>query len=236
MRSGANQQRWSLPRSARPRAAAVARFVRDVPAGQRGTSLIELMIGLAVLSIVMSVALPGLSSLVGRFYTRSAAEDLLYATDLARSRARAQRIAFSVSVGTLGVDGEGLHIQARRGATTACASANATNGALVYESDWSSNNARNNPTVVVLARAPAELSTGGMFLCFKPDGRLVRSDTELTFAPPTAGMLAGDVFFTLARVQGTTPIGDRLQLQVAYNGSARITFGHDLTKLQGVGP
>jgi prepilin-type N-terminal cleavage/methylation domain-containing protein len=202
---------------------------------QRGTTLMELMMGLVILSILMAVASPGLGALVGRFYTRSAADDLMYAADLARSRARANRRAYALQVGALGVDGELLVITVRRGAGTTCESAGpgAGKGEVVFTADYGKDNATNNPDVAILRRAPAELASPDVFLCFKPDGRVVRSDTELPFTGPTVDYLAGDVFYELTRVAGTTPVGDRLQVQIGYNGSIRLVYGRDLAKLQG---
>jgi Tfp pilus assembly protein FimT len=202
--------------------------------GERGTSLMELMMGLVILSILITMATPGLASLIGRFYTRSAAEDLMYAADLARSRARANRRAYALQVGGLGVDGELYKVVVRRGAGISCDSANATNGEVVYTADYSKANAAGNPTVAILRRAPAELLSSNHFLCFRADGRVVRSDTGLPYRGPAVGYLAGDAYFELSRVFGTTPVGDRLQVQIGYNGSVRLTYGNDLSQLQGV--
>ncbi len=202
---------------------------------QRGSTLLELMIGLVILSILMGVALPGLGTLIGRFYGRSAAEDLLYAADLARSRARAQRVAYTVSAGSNGIDGELLKIVVRKGQGTACSSADPANGEILYTADYSKNNPTNNPEIAIMRRAPNDLLKSGAMLCFKPDGRVVRADNELPFSPPTADFLAGDAYFELSRVQGTTAIGDLWQVQISYNGSSRLTFGHDLAKLKGGG-
>ena len=208
---------------------------RRPDASNRGSTLLELMIGLVILSILMGIALPGLGALIGRFYGRSAAEDLLYAADLARSRARAQRVAYTVSAGNNGIDGELLNIVVRRGQGTACSSADATNGEVLYTAAYTKNNATNNPEIAIMRRAPNELLKAGALLCFKPDGRVVRADTEQPFSPPASGYLAGDAWFELSRVQGTTAIGDLWQVKIGYNGSSRLTFGHDLAKLKGGG-
>ncbi|MCB9740898.1 MAG: hypothetical protein H6747_16650 [Deltaproteobacteria bacterium] len=202
---------------------------------QRGTTLMELMMGLMILTILTSVALPGLGALVGRFYTRSAADDVMYAADLARSRARSNRRAYGLQVGGLGVDGELLKVTVRRGSGTSCdsAGAGAGKGEVVFTADYAKDNAAGNPYVAIIKRAPAEVSSPTVFLCFKPDGRVVRSDTELAFSGPTDAYLAGDVYYELSRVAGTTPVGDRLQVQIGYNGSIRLVHGRDLTKLQG---
>ena len=128
-----------------------------------------------------------------------------------------------------------MKIEVRRGQGTACSSADSTNGEVLYTADYSKDNPTGNPLVAIMRRAPNDLLKAGAMICFKPDGRVVRADNELPFSPPTAGYLAGDVYFELSRVQGTTAVGDLWQVQISYNGSSRLTFGHDLAKLKGGG-
>ena len=199
--------------------------------GQRGTTLLELMIGLIVLTILTGIATPGISALVRRQNLRNAAEDVIYAANTARSRARTNRRAYGVSIGKTGMGGEPLTITVRRGSGTDCGSL--TDGTVEYLKEYTPSNNDGLAPVVVTARAPSELRSGKMFLCFKPDGRVVRGDTEQPFRPAVAGWFAGDVYFELQRVDGSTRIGPKLQVKVGYNGSTRITYGLNLGALQG---
>ena len=59
----------------------------------RGLSLIELMVGLMILVLLTGIALPSMSTLWRRYNLRTAAEELVYAAELCRGRARANRRA-----------------------------------------------------------------------------------------------------------------------------------------------
>lgn len=199
---------------------------------ERGTTLLELMIGLMILALLTTLATPGIASLVRRQNLRSAAEDVLYAAGLARSRARASRRAYGLQVGKLGNKGEFLTITVRRGASGACSSL--AGGTVEYTVEYTDKNTAGRPEVAIMARAPSELSSNTVFPCFKPDGRMVRSDTGLPFRAPAKGWFAGDVYYELRRVDNKIPMGTALQVQLGYSGTSRLTYGVDISKLQGV--
>ena len=199
---------------------------------QAGTTLLELMIGLLILSLLAAIATPGIAALVQRQNLRSAAEDVLYAAGLARSRARASRRVYGLQVGKVGSANERLTITVRRGTSSKCSSI--SSGTVEYTTEYTDKNTAGLPEVAIVTRAPSELSSNTVFPCFKPDGRMVRSDTGLPFRAPAKGWFAGDVFYELRRMNGTTAVGTALQVQLGYSGTARLTYGLDLSKLQGV--
>lgn len=209
--------------------------IRPALRASRGSTLIELMIGLTIIAVLAAIALPGISSLVRRQNLRNAADDVVFAAEKARSRARASRKAHGLWVGKGAGTPEGLSLVIYRGTTARCA--DVLTGQKVLEIDHGPKNALGNPWVQIVGKAPAEAGTPGLFLCFTPDGRVVRSDTSMPFSPPKAGgIAAGNVYFALQRVDsGYDTIGDVLQVQVTYNGTARITTGLPLSQLQGGG-
>jgi len=196
-------------------------------------SLIELMVGLMILTIVTSIALPALSSLTRRQNLRSAADDLVHAAEMARSNSRSQRRAYGLIVGAGGGAEDPLRVQVWRAKGTACSSI--LQGQKVHGFDHGINNPLGNPFVKIVAKAPSEVGAPGIFICFKPDGRVLRSDTGTPFsAPPGLGMTAGDVFFEMRRVDANeAEFGDRIQVQITYSGNAKVTFGYPLGQLQG---
>ena len=94
----------------------------DVPRAQRGTTLLELMVGLMILTVITSIALPALSSLTRRQNLRQAGEDLVYAAEQARSKARSQRRAYGLIVGAGGGTTDPLKVEVWRGKGTNCSS------------------------------------------------------------------------------------------------------------------
>ena len=204
--------------------------------GQRGTTLVELMIGLMILSVLGGLALPGVSSLTRAYYLRTAADDVVYAASLARNQAAANRRAYGLFFEGLDGAGAGLKVRVHQGTDTSCASTAPGGGALqMYAADWTIGNALNNPPIAIVAYAPAEMTNSAVWVCFKPDGRVLRADLSLPFSPPAGSLFgAGDIVLELQRVESNgVVVGNRLQVQIGYNGTARITFGRDTSKLQG---
>ncbi len=192
----------------------------------------ELMMGLVVLMVVMMIAMPLTSSLLRELNLRSAAEDLVYAAELARSRARSNRRAYGLFVGTGGLVDDKLIGTVLQGTSTACSSVPA--GKQVHDFDYSKNNKFGRPEVLIAKKAPGDFQNANVFICFKPDGRVLNGLSAMPLSPPSGSTFAaGEAFFELVRVsdQGAK-IGNRLQVQITYSGNARITHGYNLNDLK----
>ncbi len=198
-----------------------------------GTSLVELMMGLMILMVLGGMAIPGIGSLTRNYNLRAAADELVYAVDLARSQAMANRTAYGIVFDSASAGGQYL-FRVYKGTDATCASVAV--GSLVRTVDYSATNADNNPAIQFTRTAPSEVGTPAAFLCFKPDGRLIRGDNGRTFSAPTGSLLsAGDVVLELARAEGGGAIGTPLQVQIGYNCTARVIFGRPTEQLQGDG-
>jgi type II secretory pathway pseudopilin PulG len=208
------------------------------PRGQRGSSLIELMVGLGILMVLSGLAVPAVSALVRAYNLRTAVDDVVYAVGLARNQAAANRKAYGLVFDNLTAPGAGLRLRVVQGLGTGCTSTNPAGGAVqVYATDYTVGNALNRPPIAITAFAPSELANPAVWLCFKPDGRVLRADLSRPFSPPGGTALgAGDVVIELQRVEGANnAVGNKLQVQVNYNGTAKVTFGRDTGQLQGSG-
>lgn len=200
----------------------------------RGTTLVELLIGLSILMVLAALSTPGLSSLIRNHHLRSAADDVVFAVDMARGQAAANRRAYFVVFDGLTPGGSGLIFRVVQGLDTTCTAASLAGGMTVYATrDYSDGNALQNPRIDVTAFAPAQLATVGG-ACFKPDGRMLRADTGAYFSPPSSTSLgAGDIVLQLERTEGSgNHLGTALQVRIGYNGTARLTFGLPVDQLQ----
>lgn len=191
------------------------------------------MVGLAIIAILISLAVPSVSSLLRDYNLRTATDDLVFAANFARTQAAANRRAYGLILPPAG-NPAGLTYSVLAGTTAACSTV--PGGTVVLSGDYAPNNALANEPVVVTRRAPAETANAAAFVCFRPDGRVVRGDTLAPFsAPGGSTLLAGDVLLELRRWGQGGPIGNALQVQISYNGTSRITWGKPLDQLQGSG-
>ena len=202
--------------------------------GIRGTTLVELMIGLSIVVVIAGLASPGMSSLLRSHNLRSAADDVVSAVNLARGQAATNRRAYFLVFAGIAPGGCGLAFRVVQGLDTTCTAASLTGGLTVMATrDYAEGNALGNPRIDITAFAPAQLATVGS-ACFKPDGRMLRGDTGAYFNPPASTSLgAGDVVLQLERAEGNgNHMGTALQVRIGYNGTARMTFGLPVDQLQ----
>ena len=200
---------------------------------QRGTTLVELMIGLAILAILSALAVPGIGSLTRAYNVRNAADSIVQTVDLARSLAMANRLAYGLVFDEAKPSGR-LIYRLIQGTGAGCASV--PGGTVIHAVDQGAGNAKNLPAVMITRSAPMEVASPAAFLCFKADGRVLRGDNGRTFSAPGGSLLAaGDVVLELRRTEDGGPIGSALQVQIGYNGSARVVIGRPTELLQGSG-
>ena len=206
-------------------------------AAQRGTTLVELMVGLALLSVLAGISIPGVMSLWRSYNLRSAADDVIQAVDFARAQAQSTRRAYVLTLGAQVANGP-LKFEVWQSNSASCKTWSAGREIHTRAVDYRPTNPRNAPAVQVTRFAPSDLATSNAHVCIKPDGRVLRSDLALAFSPPVGTAMplgAGDVILELQRVESGNAVGVPVQVQIGYNGTARLTYGRDTVPLVGSG-
>lgn len=213
--------------------APMARLRAALTGRRRGTTLTELMIGLAILMILGAATVPGGSAIWRSYHLRSAADELVYAVDFARGQAMANRRAYGIQF-TEPKAGGRFAFTVVQGTGAACSTI--TGGTVVRIVDMGINNATNSPAIQITRLAPSDITVTAAFPCFKPDGRVIRADNGRPFSAPGGTVLGnGDIVLELQRQEGSSLIGTPLQVQIGYNGSARVVFNRPTALLQGSG-
>lgn len=204
-----------------------------LPTKMRGSTLLELMVGLVILMVLGMIATPSIGALTRNQHLRGAADDLVFAVDLARSQAMANRRAYGLVFDQPKASGA-FSFRVLQGADATCGSVLA--GTLLREVNYGPGNPKNDAVIGIVDIAPKELKSGIAFACFKADGRMIRGDNARAFSPPLGTKIgAGDVVVQIQRLQDGNWLGTPLQVQIGYNGSARVVYGRPLDLLQGSG-
>ena len=196
-------------------------------------TLIELLVGLAILVVLAGLAIPGVMSLWRTYNVRSAADDVIQAVDFARTQAQSNRRAYVITLGGT-ANSAALAFDVWQGTGTACSSW--VGGQKVRAINYNPNNAKNLGSVQISRFAPLDLANVAAHICIKPDGRVLRADLSLPYSPPGGSTLgAGDIVLELARVDDGLVLGTPVQVQIGYNGTARIVVGRPVDELFGSG-
>ncbi|MSQ83201.1 MAG: hypothetical protein EXR77_09870 [Myxococcales bacterium] len=193
----------------------------------------ELMIGLVIIMILGAATVPGSGAILRTYHTRSAADELVYAVDFARSQAMANRRAYGIQFVEPKAGGR-FAFSIIQGTAAGCDSI--LGGLVVRVVDMGVGNLTNSPAIQITKAAPSDITNAAAFPCFKPDGRVIRADNGRPFSAPTGTTLGnGDIVLELQRIESSAPIGTALQVQIGYNGSARVVYGRPTVLLQGSG-
>ena len=208
-------------------------MTQRVPNMSRGTTLLELMVGLVILMVLGGIATPSIGALTRNQHLRGAADDLVFAVDLARSQAMANRLAYGVVFDQPKAMGA-FAFRVLQGTDATCGSVLA--GTQIRVVDYGPGNPKTDAVIAIVDVAPKEVKSAVAFACFKADGRMIRGDKGRAFSPPMGTKIgAGDLMIEIQRLQAGNWLGTPLQVQIGYNGSARVVHGRPLAQLQGSG-
>ncbi len=141
----------------------------DARISKRGFTLIELMVTVAVLAIMATIAIPNFQTFLMNSRMASQANDVITAFNLARSEA-----------------------VKRAANVTVCASSNGTSCTGSWQQGWIVRDAGGTPIRVQAALSGAStLSGGASTITFTASGRTTSAATTLTLCPPSPAVVQG---------------------------------------------
>lgn len=141
----------------------------DARISKRGFTLIELMVTVAVLAIMATIAIPNFQTFLMNSRMASQANDVITAFNLARSEA-----------------------VKRAANVTVCASSNGTSCTGSWQQGWIVRDAGGTPIRVQAALSGASTLSGGVStITFTASGRTTSAATTLTLCPPSPAVVQG---------------------------------------------
>ena len=191
----------------------------------RGFTLVELMVTVAMIIVLVIVTIPPVMKAVREREVADAAQAVMDILDFAKVQAAARNRAYQVvptlTTGQWGPGKQGT-IQLNEGPSSACinfASGVQNVRRLDFGQDYES--------VHLVSVTPADIVQAT--ICIKPDGRVLRVDTQMPVASSDTQYAAGDVRFVVQRYEhGPTvsngPVGIQHVIVLPYNGAARHTW------------
>jgi type II secretory pathway pseudopilin PulG len=176
----------------------------------QGFTIVEAMLAVGIIAILVALAMPSIQTGNRTTLMRSATQEVMHLMDLARVQAQSRNRAYEVAVNL----GAGL-ITLNESANTKC-SGIASGLSNVRQLVLGVGNGDFGEVGIVKV-LPDGL--GSQFnLCFKPDGRVLRTDTEKPIPSSDAVYGAGEARIVLQRKQKGIFVEVRHTIVVPYNG------------------
>lgn len=184
-----------------------------------GFTLVEILMTVVIFMVLMVVTLPAVVNSLKHREIVTSTNLFLDAVEFARvqaaSRNRAYQMVVQMNAGSNGTNGI---VRLNEGPTSACLNFDA-GLADVRVVDFSVET----PSIFIIGSTPADLIMSS--LCFKPDGRVLRVDTQMPVASPNAQYEAGEAIYSLQRRTMDGKIDPIIHdIVIPYSGVARVAY------------
>ena len=200
---------------------------------QRGFSLVEMMVVIAIIALLGSVSMPSIRSGLSHLKLARAVDAFVNQVEFARSQAASRNRAYRLQV----IQGQGVNrgrVIVTEGWGTLCNDLNFSDSGgfhpvvSVRDVDFSTEH----PLVMINSIEPTGIATASESdfhgLCFKPDGRVLQINEDalgggFPLQPAPAGYGAGEAVYRLTLIgEGNQATPSARNIVVPYNGIPRV--------------
>jgi len=199
------------------------RQIPDMQVRNRGFTMIELMLAVALCIIVFSLALPQIKSFLVRSDLQASTEDSFDLVRFAQVHSAMRSRACGL-FGETGAGGGNGKLWIVEGTSSSCSSLFEPNAEILRTVDFK----KLHPSVSVQGIEPQNLNLGAKGLCFKPSGRVVRADTGAPIPSTNPELGAGDAAIVLTqKVHSRATLVPHLpshRVTIEYNGNVQLKF------------
>ena len=189
---------------------------RNHPAG---FSLIELMVTVMILAIIASLAMPSIGTAFRQQSIAEATNEIMHLVDFSRIQAMSRNKAYEMNITTGGSDNGSVAVNESKntrcdGFEDGIPNIRGLNFDVGEFSD-----------IRIISAEPNGLGTTFQ-LCFKPSGRVVRTDTAKPLPSTVSGYGAGEAHVVIQRLDSSNKVvGPKHRIVIPYNGIPRFETG-----------
>jgi len=189
--------------------------------------------GLLVIAVIGTIAVPRLGQALRVKVLRDAVDDMVDAVEFARLSAAATGKVHGLMFTPPAGNGTPLKAQVVQGIDLSCASLFDPAAKIVRPDrpgdnrlDFTDAAITNRDMVKLVQVSPSEATGAKAFPCFKPDGRVLRADMNRPYVAADVSLAAGELVLALRRFNTTDEaIGETFQVVIPYSGLGRFDVG-----------
>jgi Tfp pilus assembly protein FimT len=174
------------------------------------------MMTLGIVAVLVGMSLPSIQRGISAQELNDATLEIMHLVDFTRIQAQSRNRAYELRL--LQVGSSNGTFQVNESSNTRCDGfGTGLQGVRTLDLNTSDYNA-----VSIVAASPGDFQVNTIGLCFKPDGRVIRTDTGAPVTALDTAYSAGEAWIDLQR--GTTdnsPIGRIHRIVIPYNGVPR---------------
>ncbi|MFT5432785.1 MAG: prepilin-type N-terminal cleavage/methylation domain-containing protein, partial [Myxococcota bacterium] len=182
----------------------------------RGYTLIEFMMTLGIVATLVGLAMPSIQRGISTQELNDATLEIMHLVDFTRIQAQSRNRAYEIRLLQVGASNGTL--QVNESSNTRCDGfGSGLSDVRVLDLATADYDA-----VRIVAASPGDFQVNSIGLCFKPDGRVIRTDTRVPVTSIDTEYSAGEAWIDVQRATtDNNPIGRIHRIVIPYNGVPR---------------